>query len=653
MEIKPEKKRGRKLGFLWLLLAVNLVLIFGIWQYHRLLVEISDGATAGLYQRILGRGASDGGTLQGKALRVAVLRSEATALSFGADREGYYNLIELWQAFLEREGFGYEVVESVPVGEEQDRFNLLLLPAARSLREQDRRAVKAFLGAGKGVMMTWAVGTRDAFGQWQRYSLLQEVAGIELAPSPPVRAEDDVSTVLLSGGYPLTATLYPGIRLRITAFDQPVAGIAREQRTQIDGVWIDPDDSSYALHSLRERVALAHGSYFGGRFAWMGFTIGSPQLTPQQQSSFAAMLRSSLLWTGNQVHAFKPVWPNARRSLASLSLNVEGPEDVPAEWLALVRRHQIPLASFVHPRVLQEHPDLVQALAAVGEVGVLLDREGGYAGRTMQEQRKEFVRSGLAFEAITGRKPVGLRLPAGIAYNESTLDAAVRAGYFYVSTSDMDRLVPSLVRSYRSIPILTRPRSLWLVPHLPLEGIARENRSGEQALMAHFSQVAALGGFYCLAIQPSRTKEGLLQDLEVLLDLMARVGVPLQTIRAATEIWQEWDHIKISVRHLSEDRASLRISNTWTEKVKDIVVFIEMPHRQPDLELESMTLGTRLPDRLTASGVRWRLHLDALGAGKNVAYYMHVDRSKAGTATPSMLPFVEPEVEVEVPVDVW
>ncbi len=652
MEIKPEKKGDRRLRFLWLLLLANLVLIFGIWQYHRLLVEISDGAVVGVYQRLFRRGSGDG-SLAGRSLRVALLRSEATAVSFGEDRAGYYNLIELWRQLLEREEFGYQIVDTVPMGEEAERFNLLLLPAARSLSERERQAVKRFLRSGKGVVMTWATGTRDEYGQWQRYSLLQEVAGIDLAESPPVHAGDRVSTVLLSGGYPLTANLYPGISIRITAFDQPVAGIVRESRTRIDGVWTDPDDPSYALHSMRDRAAVAHGTYFDGRFAWLGFTIGSAQLAPEQQESFATLLRSSLLWAGRQVHAFKPVWPDGRRSLAAISQDVVGPEDVDADILATSRRYRIPLSSFVHPHMIENHADLVLRLAEMGEVGVLLDADGDYAGLTQLEQQRMFAGFRKDLEAITGIAPAGLRIPKGTVHSEATLDAAVRAGYLYISTSDIDRMVPKPVRSYRPVRIVTRPRTLWLVPKMPYVATPRTAEDQRNTMLAHFSQVASLGGFYCLSFRPSEVDEAFAERLDSLLQAARRNRSQLSTVQAVTELWQGWDHVKLSVRHLSEDRAALRISNTWTENVRDIVINVEMPYEQRDLQLESMTLGTRLPDRMTSSGVRWQLHLEDLRAGKNVAYYLNVDRSQRARAT--RLPVLPGDVDRELDIrpEVW
>jgi len=649
MEIKPEKQKDQRLRFLWLLLFANIVLVFGIWQYHRLLVEVSDGAATGLFQRIFRRGSQD--TMGGQSLRIALLRSEPTALSFGENRDGYYNLLDIWRRFLEAEGFGYQVVDQVPQGDDAERFNLLLLPAARSMSERDREGVKRFLRSGRGVVMTWATGTRNEYGQWERYSLLQEVAGLDLGPPPPVGASDNLSRVLLSGGYPLTATLYPGTMMQVTAFDQPVAAIVRENRTRIDGVWTNPEDPSFALHSLRDRAAVVHGNYFDGRFAWMGFTIGSVVQAPGQQDAFITLLRSSLLWAGHQVHAFKPVWPGNRMSLLSITQNLFGPEDFDPAIAELCRRYRVPLTTFVHPALFASHPEQVRQLQSLGEIGVLAPRDLDYRARTMPVLQRELGAWRDAARAVLGVAPTGIRFSENVALGEAVLDAAVRVGFQYLTSQDVNRMVPEPVRSYRPIRLIMRPRILWRVPEMPYLPPRGNGGQARNSMMAAYGQIAVLGGYYGLSFRPSALDQGFVEQLETLLQSVVRQEGHVQSVQGVVDLWEGWDNIRISVRHMSPTRASLRISNTWTEEVRDVVINLEMPFAQPELSISAMTLGTRLPDRLSATGVRWRLQLDRLRAGSNVAYYLDVDDSvRPERPQPIVLPGENPQESVR---EVW
>lgn len=653
MEIKPEQDKHRsRVRFLWLLLLANGVLIFGIWQYHRLLVEVSDGATVGLYQRLFRRGSEN--QLESEPLRIALLRSESTAIAFGENRDGYYHLIEMWRQFFESEGFGYRIVESVPQGDEVRNYNLLVLPATYSMQAYEREAVKRFLRSGRGVFMTWATGTRNEYGQWERYSLLSEVAGLDLATAPPsVDEKSNVSSVLLSGGYPLTANLNPGTFLRVTAYDQPVSAIVRENRTRIDGIWANAEDRTYALHSLRDRAAVVHGNYFDGRFGWMGFTIASVQQSPAQQATFLNLIRSSLFWCGQQVHAFKPVWPDNRMSMISVTQNIESEQDFRQDILDLAGRYRFALTSFVQPDLFLSHPAQVASLQRAGEVGILAPGGEDYAGVSMHKQREQMQEWLKRAESVLGESPIGLRFADENQLQDATLDAAVRAGFVYVTSPNADRLVPEPIRSYRPVKLVTRPRTLWKIPEMPyvpprvISGLLRNPMTDQ------FAQISVLGGYYGLSFRPSAMNDDFLNQLEVLLQTVLQQGNAPEPIRDIVALWEGWDNIGISVRHITPERASLRISNTWTEEVKDIVINLEMPFVQEELNISTMTLGTRLPDRLQSSGVRWRLELDRLRPGGNVAYYIDVDRDMyQAQRTPVMVPGEEKMPE-QPQRDVW
>jgi peptidoglycan/xylan/chitin deacetylase (PgdA/CDA1 family) len=622
MEITKEKRPSGRLRFLWLLLIVNIVLIASLWQYHRLIVEVSDGAAADLYRHVLSpfkRNAAAGI----RPLKVAVLRSEATAVSFGENKAGYESLIALWRRLLENENFGYEVVSSVPAGEEAEPFNLLVLPASRCLGHQDREAVKAFLRAGKGVLMTWATGTRNEFGQWEQYSLLHEVGGMEVTGPPPATRQN-MSSVMVSGGYPITANLYPGFRLNITAFDQPVSCHVREDRTLVDGVWANPEDPTFELHSVRDRAAVAHGSYGEGRFVWTGFTIGSGQNLQEQREAFFTLFRSAMLWAGHQVQAFKPVWPDARPGVLSITQDVFGPEDVSTGIIELARKHRIPLTSFVRPSVLARHPEALASLLAVGEIGLLGDPAADYAGRSLAAQQKEFETDVELIESLTGRPVIGFRLSGGQAFNDRTQDALVRVGFRYISLRDMDRMVPKATRSYRPIPLVTRPRMLWEVPETPYLRSGQPSVDVENTMPVHLAQIIALGGLYGLSFTPSTLDGDFPRRLELLIETAKKQQVPILAVEDIVKFWEGWDSVRIATRYISPQRTTLKISNTWTDTVKDIIVNIEMPSVQRRLDLESMTLGTELPTGISNSGVRWRLHLGKLGGGKNLVYYINV-----------------------------
>ncbi len=636
MEIKQQDQKPRRRGrFLWVVVLANLALIAGVWQYHRVIVEVSDGAASDLYKGVL-HPFERKTSLSRHSLRVALIQSEYTAASFGQDRDNYYGLIDIWERLLEVEGFGYHTLTDVPKGEEIDDYNLLVLPATSCLSADQRQAVKAFLKAGKGVVMTWACGTRNEYGQWERYSLLHEIGGMDVVGPPPA-SERDISTAMLSGGYPITSDLYPGFRLNVTRYDQPISCHVREDRIMIDGVWTDVEEPSFELHSVRDRAAVTHGDYLGGRFVWMGFTVGSCRETPVQRNAFFGLVRNAMVWAGHQVQAFKPVWPNEKNCVVSITQNIYGPDDVDPRLIALFRKHRVPVTSFIVPGSMAESKASMKLLADVGEIGVLGDPDLDYRGLSLGEQEKVLSEYRRSVKRMCDVSPTGFRPAKGQSFSEHTLDALVRSGYGYISTVDYDRMVPNAVRSFRKVSLVTRPRLLWTLPEMPYIGDADSPLANENTMLAHFAQINALNGFYCLSFQPSELDAGFVDRLNSLLETAKREkNVLVSTAHGVTEMWRGWDHIRMATRHMSASRTSLKISNTGAENVSDIAMYIEMPRVIRELDIESMTLGTELPDSLSHDGIRWKLYLDQLSAGKNVTYYLDLpDRTNEAVPNPN------------------
>jgi len=453
--------------------------------------------------------------------------------------------------------------------------------------------------------------------------LLHEIGGMEVT-GPPPSTRQNLSTIMVSGGYPITANLYPGFRLNVTAFDQPLSCHVREDRTLVDGVWTDPDEPTFELHSVRDRAAVVHGTYGEGRFVWTGYTIGSGQNLPEQRDAFHILLRSAMLWAGHQVQAFKPVWPDGRPGVLSITQDVFGPEDVDARLLDLVRKHRVPLTSFVRPSALAAHPELLAQLLSAGEIGLLGDPAADYEGRSLVELQQEFEASARLIETLTARRVSGFRLSGGQPFSDRTQDALVRAGFRYLSMRETDRMVPKATRSYRPIPLVTRPRMLWEVPETPYLKSGLPSVDVENTMPVQLAQIVALGGLYSLSFTPSTLDGDFSRRLGVLIDMAKQQQAPVLTLEDIVDFWEGWDSIRIATRYISPRRTTLKISNTWTDSVDDIIVNVEMPTAQRRLDLESMTLGTELPTGMSRSGVRWQLHLKRLGGGKNLVYYINV-----------------------------
>jgi len=543
-------------------------------------------------------------------LRIALVRSEDTAAALGSDRQSYHDIVQVWEQFLNTIKFSYYLVPEIPLKKDAEPFNLLILPSVTCIGDEDSEAVKDFLRQGKGVLMTWATGVRDQQGRWRKYSLLQEICGVDIA-EPPNELAGGLSSFVLLSRPPIATASPPGLSLDLTCYDRPISARVVEERTLVDGVWKTESGSSldHALHLPDERAAMVHGEYLGGRYVWLGSPLASGVGEPEQTLALRSVMREAILWAGKQVRASKPVWPGGQPSVMSITLNVKTPADIRPELLALARRHHITLTSFLDVRLVMNNPSVLLSASEAGEVALLAD-----VSETSSLDKEYLSRLRKRVKEVTGEEAVGFRINAPV--EDETYETLVRAGFEYLSTPDFDRVVPRIVRSHRPIPLLTRPRYLWLVPEMSADPQQYESAF----LLGKLSQTAALGGYYCLSIQAGHHPDSLIAHLERLITKAQEENVWITTVGDMKRAWAWWDNIKISTSPSSSGRTSIHISNTGLRRANGITINLDLPETADDLKIESMMLGTEIPKTSSDDGKSWKLRLKHLGAGKNVAY---------------------------------
>lgn len=592
--------RNRRRGAFFLFLVLALVMmVAAIWQYHQMLVSIYDRAAEDVYRRLFGRGGERRALMP---LRVALFASPDL---LAPEEQGphYAQLIHAWERYLQRQDVGFRTLSEIPDAETSDQFDLLILPATSQMSDGQIEAVKEFLRRGKGLLMTWAAGTRDGAGAWRRYSLLHVVGGLEF--TGVVAGEDEsYARLMLSARSPVSEGLPPGFRVRVRRRDQPVAVLARESRTHAVGYWTEdarPDAP----------VGLAHGHYFDGRFVWIGCTIASAADEYEHQEAFFTLFRNAIIWAGGQPVASKPLWPKDLTGAFSLSQRIEHPGDINDTVLQLARRHHIPLSTFLSVNLLDSlTAEDWERLRAAGSVALVADREAGERRDRVDGLRRARQR---ASEKL-GREVVGFRSSDGTV-DDPLLDDLSRAGFQYVAATDADRLAPYIVRSYRPVPLLTRPRELWLIPEQTVADGA--DRDG---LLDLHDQVRAHGGYAAMSVRPAEMTDDALRAWDALLARVRRERVWIASMDEIAGYGRRWGHIRLATRYVSPTVTRLTVSNTGRESVEDVPIQMDMDRSYRRVEFRPTTLGSPPVIPVAVDETRWRVTIPAMRAGKNYSY---------------------------------
>lgn len=613
-----------RLTLLFFFLVIIGSLIIAIWQYHQMIIAIYDGASAAMYRRLMRPFATGGDSIGQKPIRVALWHSDLSAEAAGISPRAFEAWVRFWERFCANEGFACRRL----AGERLDaaslaEFNVLVLPTAVAMSDDEMEAVKRFLRAGHGVILHWATGTRDERGSWRESSLLQQVCGLELTGPIPESERPEFSAVLLSARSPLTLGLSAAQVIWLARYDGPLAARVLEPRTDVAGFWT-PDtrwkpQPRSAPQEAAARAVIAHGSYLGGRFVWFGFPPTAP-LRLEQQRAVTLLMRNAVAWASRQPIAWKRPWREDVSGAFVLSWSLDQPNEYDERLPALVRPYGIRLTSFVSRRLLEEAPELARRLAGHGPIGLWISEAEAAAAPSLEA----LIRARERVAAVNEGYPVGVRFPSD-PVPDAWLEAFVRSGYAYLSTLDYSHLLPQVIRTHRRVPVFVRERELWQIPEIrwaDIAATARGRLAGAVRLETIAQTVAEEGGLLHVTFQPDEVTPELLQQLEQVFTHAHRARIWITDMVDVLRFYQVWGHLRVSTTYPTPARSAIQISNTGARYSGDLAVFILVDKRYSSLDITPTTIASPPVHAFSEDGVVWRFDLARIPPGKNYLYHL-------------------------------
>lgn len=633
-----DRRTRKRLTVFAFMLLVTGSLIAALWQYHQMVVAVYDGATASVYRRMLRPFSEPRDTVGQEPISIALFRSaSANGAGGGQDDIDIKPLVRQWSQVLSGQGFHFRRIDRLESIADLEDFNLLVLPAALHLPDRESQVIQQFVRQGNGVVLTWAAGSRDSRGQWQPSQVLQRLAGMDLDVTPP---PPDMETgrvyLALDPQSPLSRGIEPGFMLSLSTFDQPLSATVREPRMRAAGDWrFDRRPVSVSHVGLdgrqaRQRAAIVLGDYFEGRVVWLGFTIASGGTEPLQQLAFQQLIYNIVAWTTRQPMAWKPDWPESVDSAFALAWRLARADDFDARLPALAASYQAPLTTYVSPQLLTEDPEKVRLLSqGKNRIALLVPVHDGDTDasppdwNTLQTWRRRL-------ESVNQNAPSGCLVPLE-ALSADWLDALVEAGFDYVVSPDVMHLLPRVVRSRRTIPVLARPHELWMLPDTPVRtavaamtGTLATGLSGDDAALGGLADLLdPLGGLLHLSVSAEDVDDAFLSDLDRLLANIKRRRVWIASCADILAFYRIWGHVTVNTEYPTPNRFVIKVSNSGVRAASDLPVFIQMPSARQELSVTPTTLGTPPVQATSRDGRIWRFDVDRIPAGKNFIYHLY------------------------------
>ncbi len=489
---------------------------------------------------------------------------------FFPDPDYYAALLERWGDVLAELGAGVsrlsdaDAVDSLPPGQ------LLVIPAAVCLGQDERVAIKRYGQRGGHLLVSWAIGARDADCNWLGYDYVRELTGAESAG--PMETGPPTYLVAPHGGA-ATAGLAPGSRIELK--NEPWIGVRADASVVF---WSD-----WALNAKAAPGGGAAGAVLtaqgesGGRLAWFGYRL-DVGASERDQLQVDRIARNAALWAGGHLVADIEPWPGGHRAALAVTQDVEHSFRNSQRLARRLSQLDVPVTFFVVTQLAMQYPELARALQAAGEVGSHGVDHRQIAGRRWGTQLMAMWTARSALEDWLGEAPPGFRPPREL-FDRSTLEGWRRLGGRYIAASNNARSAAPELFQVRAGEIVVLPR----VVDDDYTVMVVRGRRAPDVLRAEFEaaveKIRSLGG---LDLVTTHTQ---LMDSD---RRIAAVESAANAARAAGDVWiaraseiADWwlrrSGLEIEVRGRLDGSAAVAISNRGEESVTDAWLHFYLP----------------------------------------------------------------------------
>lgn len=542
-------------------------------------------------------------------------------------RENYRDTAEFWHERLRRMNFQATLIDDRQLREELHRYNLLVLPFAYCLSEEQVQAVKSFLEQRKGLIMLHAAGYRDEHGRERRgWSLVSDVVGGRPL-FPRCRFGGYPAAVTTLHQSPLAANLPPGVDFNLHAYDQPMGFALREPRFRSAGFWHrfpDRPDIEPADH-LTNRTALAYGHYLGGRVAWLGFAPHTIQGDSQTWAEFDRLVANIINWTAHRTVAGKEIWPGTR-SAATFAVHPRQDFVRSLNTREIFSRHDLRPLFFLDRREAETYRIIMEQLVRDSDIGIRL---------SSAELGPEPARAD--WERLLRQQKNELENKLDVTVEFLTTDSEAMLDFEAIARVSLAGVWRD--RNRRNVPLVGRlaRRPFWRRRREPvvIHQSGRDERqlledpftAGPEALLAtlknDFDRVHRSGALYSVALHADLIgSERLRPALDDFLAYLKTRDTWLASPLEAARRWERHENIMLSLRERGR-RITVMVTNENRYRLDEAVIHVYPPSLPTELTIRSERINVPIPrHEIEPELSRIRLFISNLEAGESRTYFL-------------------------------
>ena len=263
-----------------------------------------------------------------------------------------------------------------------NKKNVLVLPSAVALSEDERSDIIRYKAAGGNLLLTWATGSRDGNGKWVGWDFVKKVAGVDVAAELPEATE--IHQILTKGEGPLTHNMEPASQI----------GLGKTAERPIlyrgGGVAAQVADDSFAWSSPESPLSVLAFNEFSNQKLSRVVAFGAPETAWEyNQDQMHQLLSGTLSWLTRQPVVLKSHWPMGMSSAYMIAVNSTDSLVKARDLSNLFRSNGYGGSFFAPSSVMAAQKDALTEIEKSSELAYLGDSNSGFKGQAeaIQSQR--------------------------------------------------------------------------------------------------------------------------------------------------------------------------------------------------------------------------------------------------------------------------
>ncbi len=548
---------------------------------------------------------------------VVLVQSESTRLFFSQGGGNHDLLTNLWRSALTRieQPFTSGPLNAIKL---DSPAGVLILPSAVSLDNSDRDLLRALLARGWSVFGTWAMGARDAQGQWQGYGFIEEIFAAKVLGDVDLRKTNGWF-LLPFGETPVTLTLKAGERVYLPKIAEPVLTISAAQ------VAARGDDWTRAQNLGSDTSGLISYSQLGAarRLYWSFPETAWDASRPQVDQ----LLRAGLSWLKREPILVKSAWPNRYESAYLIEMDTEEQFANSLNLAQLLEQRQWTGTFYLLTSLARANADLVNRLAQKHELGYHADVHDGFKDIPLAGQQARLKNMMLQLSSVLPNTSAAKGFRAPLESFDKNTEIAIRGVGLTHHASSPDAAEHMLPTFSSLEPGAIGEQALLVLPRTLLDDV-NFGRMGfttaakiQSMLVSGAFEVARMRGLGLLSVHSQNFAQNspLYQAIPQLLDFLGDSKHKIW-VAPASKIEQWWrarEKVGITFNWSPSNQKSVAqtlqvsLQNTGAS-LSGLKLIVLAPDAACDLRLNAERKGWRV---LRLDADRWAVLIDELPAG--------------------------------------